>query len=54
MANLDLSAAFDNVNVKLLLKRFRIVGLQEDLIELIDKQLSTGSYYVSNDGSNGN
>ena len=38
---LDLSAAFDIVNVKLLLKRLRIVGLSEALIELIDKWLST-------------
>ena len=35
MANLNLSAAFDTVNVKLLLKRLGIVGLPEDLIELI-------------------
>ena len=52
MANLDLSAAFDIVNVKLLLKRLGIIGLPEDLIELIDKLLSTRYYYVSTDGLN--
>ena len=35
MANLDLSSAFDVVNVKLLLKRMRIVGLPNDIIKLV-------------------
>jgi hypothetical protein len=37
MANLDLSAAFDVVAVNLLLKRLNIVGLPDDLIELVKK-----------------
>ena len=32
LANLDLSSAFDVVNVNLLLKRMRIVGLPADII----------------------
>jgi hypothetical protein len=35
MANLDLIAAFDVVNVNLLLKRLKIVELPDDLIELV-------------------
>jgi hypothetical protein len=41
MAKLDLIAAFDVVNVNLLLKRFKIVGLPDDLIELVEKWLLT-------------
>ena len=41
MANKDLSAKFEIVNVKLLLKRMRIVGLPEDVVELVDIWLST-------------
>lgn len=52
MANLDLSAAFDVVNVNLLLKRLQIVGLPDDLIELIKKWLSTRYFYVSIDSKN--
>ena len=42
MANLDLSSAFDVVNINLLLKRMRIVGLPEDVIELVQIWLQTG------------
>ena len=52
MANLDLSAAFDVVNVKLLLKRMKVIGLPNDLIELVNKWLSTRYFYVSIDGTN--
>ena len=51
--SIDLSSAFDVVNVKLLLKRIRIVGLPEDLIMLVDKWLNCtsmdrvlGCYYI--------
>ena len=54
MASLDLSAAFDVVNVELLLKRLKIVGLPEDIIELIKVWLSTRYYYVNINGNNSN
>ncbi len=40
MASLDLSDAFDVVNVSLLIKRLKIVGLHADIIELIQAWLS--------------
>jgi hypothetical protein len=40
-ASIDFSSAFDLVNVDLLLKRLRIIGLPSDLIELISAQLKT-------------
>jgi hypothetical protein len=52
VASLDLSAAFDIVNVNLLLKRLGIIGLPEDMISLIKVWLKGRSYYVSIDGSN--
>ena len=54
MANIDLSAAFDIVNVKLLLRRMRIVGLPEDVVELVDIWLSTRYYYVTIEQVNSN
>ena len=39
MASVDLSSAFDVVNIKLLLKRLKIMGLPNDLIELIKEWL---------------
>ena len=50
MSSLDLSAAFDVVNVKLLLKRLKIVGLPPDVIDLIQVWLSLRKYYVNIDG----
>ena len=35
MANLDLSAAFDVVDINLLLKRLKLIGLPKDVIDLI-------------------
>ncbi len=52
VASLDLSAAFDVVNINLLLKRLRIIGLPNDLVELISVWLKDRSYYVSLDGTN--
>ena len=52
MASLDLSAAFDVVNVELLLKRLRIIGLPMDLIDLVSKWLTTRYLYVTIDGVN--
>ena len=36
MASVDLSSAFDVVDIKLLIKRMRIIGLPEDIIKLIE------------------
>ena len=52
LASLDLSAAFDLVNVDLLMKRLKIVGLPEDITDLIEIWLRDRSFYVSIDGSN--
>ena len=35
VASLDVSAAFDVVNINLLLKRLRIIGLPSDVINMI-------------------
>ena len=50
MASLDLSAAFDLVNVELLLLRLRRIGLPDDVISLVGNWLSLRYYYVSVDG----
>jgi hypothetical protein len=52
MSSLDLTAAFDVVNIDLLLKRLTIMGLPEDVISLIRVWLSDRSYYVSVEGAN--
>jgi hypothetical protein len=52
MASLDLSAAFDVVNISLLMKKFQIIGLPLDLVELINLWLSNRSFYVSIDNQN--
>ena len=50
LSSLDLSAAFDLVDVKLLIKRLQIIGLTDDVINLIKEWLSNRSYYVDIDG----
>ena len=52
MSSIDLSAAFDVVNVDLLLKRLRIIGLPGDLIELIRIWLDQRYYYVTIENDN--
>ena len=52
VASLDLSAAFDVVNVNLLLKRSKIVGLPDDIVGLIKIWLKNWSFYVSVNGEN--
>ena len=52
MASLDLSAAFDVVNVELLLKRLTIVGLPSDVVELISIWLKSRYFYISIEGEN--
>ena len=46
MSSIDLSAAFDVVNIKLLIKRLKIIGLQTDIIELIKIWLDNRLFYV--------
>ena len=54
MASVDLSSAFDVVNIKLLLKRLRIVGLPADLVALIEIWLSNRMFYVEVNGLTSN
>ena len=50
MVRLDLSLAFDVVNVQLLLKHLEIVVLPSDIIKLISIWLSCRPFYLSLDG----
>ena len=50
MASLDLSAAFDLVNVRLLIKRLKIIGFPIDLISMIEIWLSNRKFYVEING----
>ena len=50
MASLDLSAAFDVVNVELLLERLEVIGLPPDVIKMISVWLRDRYFYVSIDG----
>jgi hypothetical protein len=52
VSSLDLSSAFDVVNVNLLIKRLTILGLPEDVISLIKVWLQNRCYYVSLDSGN--
>ncbi len=54
MASLDLSAAFDLVNVELLLTRLRIIGFPKDLVKLIEIWLTKRKYYVEVGGMSSN
>ena len=46
MASIDLSAAFDVVNIDLLLERLRLIGLPADLVALIQVWLKDRFFYV--------
>ena len=46
MASLDLSAAFDVVDVQLLLKRLRTMGIPEDVTNLLEMWLTERQFYV--------
>jgi hypothetical protein len=52
ITSLDLSSAFDLVNINLLIKRLRIMGFPNDIAELIKVWLSNISFYVSIAGKN--
>ena len=36
VADIDLSCAFDLVNVNLLIKRMKLIGLPEDIVDLVE------------------
>ena len=50
LASLDLSAAFDIVNVELLVKRLRVIGLPNDIVSLVRIWLKERLFYVSVNG----
>ena len=52
VASLDLSSAFDVVNIELLIKRMKIIGLPNDIIELVKVWLKDRLYYVNLNGNN--
>ena len=45
MASIDLSAAFDMVDTKLLIKRLRVIGHPNDLISLIETWIISFFYH---------
>ena len=47
MASVDLSAAFEVVNIDLLLVRLRLIGLPVDLVGLIEVWLRDQYFYVN-------
>ena len=51
-SSLDLSAAFDLVNLDLLVKRLRIMGIPDDVILLLEIWLRQRSFYVEANGRN--
>ena len=51
MASIDLSAAFDVVNIKLLIKRLKIIGIPKDVISLIEIWLNNRMFYVDINGN---
>ena len=54
MARLDLSAAFDVVNILLLLKRLRILGLPGDVVDLVEIWLKNRLFCVQVSDLNSN
>jgi hypothetical protein len=52
MASLNLSAVFDMVNIDLLIRRIKILGLPTDVVDLFKLWLEDRFFYVSKDGNN--
>jgi hypothetical protein len=50
IASLDLSAAIDMVDIKLLVKRLDILELPGDVVDLIRQWLEDRSFYISIEG----
>ena len=46
MESLDLSAAFDVVNIELLLTPFRVLSLREDVVAIIEIWFKNRLFYV--------
>ena len=46
LARIDLSAAFDVIDIDLLMQRSRILGLPCDVVELINNWLRERYFYV--------
>jgi len=46
VASLDLSAAFDVINVELLMKRLKIAGFPQDIIDMLTAWLNNRWAYV--------
>ena len=49
MASINLTAVFDMVNIDLLLKRMKIIGLPPDLLGLVSVWVKERSFYISID-----
>ena len=52
MLSLDLSSAFDMVNVRLLFERLNIIGHTSDMVSVISAWLTWRYFYVSVGGKN--
>ena len=52
MASLDISVAFNIVNVPLLLKWLENLGLPDDVLRLLKTWITNRSYYVNINGAN--
>ncbi len=52
MSILDLSTAFDLVNLDLLIKRLKIMGIPDDLLQLLEVWLRQRLFYVEANGQN--
>ena len=52
VASLDLSSAFNVVNVNLFIKGLHHIGMPSDIIQMISIWLKERSYFVSIDGNN--
>ena len=51
VASLDMSAAFDVINVDLLIRRMEIIGLPKDLLDLLTSWLNDRWAYVEVEGN---
>ena len=52
LESLDLSAAFDLVNIQLLKKRLDVIGIPADVVSLIETLLIERLFYFSINGDN--
>ncbi len=52
MSSLELSAAFDLVNLDLLMKRLKIMCIPDDLLQLLEVWLRRRLFYVEANGQN--